>query len=94
MDDDRKRMINVFQALGSEPRLKILENLARKNYSTKELSELLKKTPSTISKHLRILKDLGIVWFSNRNGNSIYYLKRKDIFELVDRTREILRRNK
>ena len=94
MDDDRKRMINVFQALGSEPRLKILENLARKNYTTKELSELLQKTPSTISKHLRILKDLGIVWFLNHDGNSIYYLKRKDIFELVDRTREILRRNK
>ena len=94
MDDDRKRMINVFQALGSEPRLKILENLARKNYTTKELSELLRKTPSTISKHLRILKDLGIVWFLNHDGNSIYYLKRKDIFELVGKTREILRRNK
>ncbi|MCK4524740.1 winged helix-turn-helix transcriptional regulator [candidate division WOR-3 bacterium] len=92
MDDNKKRMINVFQALGTESRLKIIEFLSERNYTTKELADLLERKPSTISKHLRILKDLGFVWFKTHKGNSIYYLKRVDILELIDKAKEILSR--
>ena len=86
-------MINVFQALASESRLKILEYLSENNYTTKELSELIGKKTSTVSKHLRILKDLGIVWFLPHNINKIYYLKRKEVFEIIDKANDILKRN-
>ena len=94
MKEERRRMINVFHALASESRLKILEHLARNNYTTKELAELIGKKISTVSKHLRILKDLGIVWFLPHNMNKIYYLKYKEIFEIINKAKDILKRNK
>ena len=93
MDDTTKRMINVFQALSSETRLAIIYLLAKKNYDTKELSVLLKKSPATISDHLRILRDLGIIWYTMHGINKIYFLKRRDILKLLDKAQELLGRN-
>ncbi|MCD6578040.1 winged helix-turn-helix transcriptional regulator [bacterium] len=94
MKEERRRMINVFHALASESRLKILEYLSEKNSTTKELAELLDRKTSTVSKHLRILKDLGIVWFLPHNMNKIYYIKYKGIFEIIEKAEDILKRNK
>lgn len=93
MKDQRKRMINVFQALGSEPRLDIIYLLEKKNYNTKELSKILKKTPATISDHLRILRNLGLIWYNMVDNSKIYFLKRRDILELLDKAEDLLKRN-
>ncbi len=91
-EDTKKRMINLFQALSSETRLSIIYLLEKKNYYTKELSQILKITAAAVSDHLRILKNLGIVWFKVSQNKKIYYLKRKDILELINKAEVLLKR--
>ncbi|MHA1425856.1 MAG: ArsR family transcriptional regulator [Candidatus Helarchaeota archaeon] len=52
---------NTLYAIGSLPRIRILQYLSEKARTISELSTLLECQPCTIRGHLRILENTGIV---------------------------------
>lgn len=56
-----KDFLRVTQALSNSTRLRILMALRKQELCLCQLVELLKLAPSTVSKHLSILKDAGFV---------------------------------
>lgn len=62
----------VFKALGHPSRLMMVEALGEGEKCVCELRELVGSDISTISKHLSILKEAGLVQ-DDRRGTSVYY---------------------
>lgn len=62
LSTDEARAAAVFRALGNPARLRIVSELAaHPGCMTGELVDLLPLAQSTVSEHLRVLKDAGIV---------------------------------
>jgi DNA-binding transcriptional ArsR family regulator len=76
MDTKRKRVFEnrarVIKALAHPTRLCIVDKLAQGEQCVRELTDLVCCDMSTVSKHLSILKNAGIVRDEKR-GASIYY---------------------
>ena len=62
----------VFEALASRPRREILAYLSSAELSTSELAERFKMSAPTISRHLSILENAGLVT-STRRGQFVLY---------------------
>jgi len=62
----------VFKALGHPSRLLMVEALGQGEQCVCELRELVGSDISTVSKHLSVLKEAGIVT-DERRGTSVYY---------------------
>ena len=59
---ESERMALVFKALGHPTRLRIVEHLIRINACVcREIVDIFPFSQSTVSQHLKILKDSGIV---------------------------------
>jgi DNA-binding transcriptional ArsR family regulator len=62
----------VFEALASRPRREILAYLSSTELSTSDLAERFKMSAPTISRHLSILENAGLVT-SARQGQFVLY---------------------
>lgn len=62
----------VCEGIGDPNRLKLLYLVAEKPRNVTELTALLGVTQPTVSHHLRILRDRGLV-VAERAGTSVYY---------------------
>ena len=62
----------VLKALANESRLKIVDRLSRGECSVGELTDLVGSDRSTVSKHLALLRSIGIV-LDRREGNVVFY---------------------
>ncbi|MCA9758500.1 MAG: winged helix-turn-helix transcriptional regulator [Candidatus Eisenbacteria bacterium] len=62
----------IIKAMGHPTRLFIVEELARGERCVWELTEMVGADVSTISKHLSVLKNVGIVQDEKR-GNQVFY---------------------
>jgi ArsR family transcriptional regulator len=62
----------VFKALAHPTRIFIVDELSRKRRNVYDLTKLIGADTSTISKHLKVLKDSGILSFE-KERNSVYY---------------------
>jgi hypothetical protein len=60
-DADLETLLAFFKAMANESRLKIVGLLAERERSGQELAELLGLKEPTVSHHLAVLKDLGLV---------------------------------
>jgi ArsR family transcriptional regulator len=69
---DLKREARVLRALASETRLRIIRRLADGECCVCDLVDLIGADQSTVSKHLAILRDNGIVE-GDRRGQHVYY---------------------
>jgi len=67
-------LLKFFKVLGNESRLKILGLLANEERSVGELAELLGVREPTISHHLAMMKQLGLVQVRPEGNNRIYRL--------------------
>ena len=67
-----RRRADVIKALAHPSRLYIVDRLAEHEHCVNELTALIGSDMSTISKHLSVLKNAGIVQDEKR-GASIYY---------------------
>jgi DNA-binding transcriptional ArsR family regulator len=67
-----KRQARILKALAHESRLLIVDRLGRGECTVGELTELVGSDQSTVSKHLAVLRNHGIVE-DRREGNSVYY---------------------
>ena len=63
---------NVFAALASTPRRKILAYLSEASLTAGEIAERFDMTKPSLSKHLRILEDAGLVK-SEKRGQFVHY---------------------
>ncbi|MBW1784336.1 MAG: winged helix-turn-helix transcriptional regulator [Deltaproteobacteria bacterium] len=63
---------NFYSALGNEKRLHIVHLLGEGERSVGEIAEELGLSPSNVSQHLRIMRDLGLVR-GRKNGTQVFY---------------------
>ncbi len=83
MKETEKRVISIFKALGCPTRFKIVKLLKKGEMCTSEIADNLRKDKSTISKHLKILRDLDIVRYVTSNKYVFYRLKKSNIINLI-----------
>jgi len=87
-------ILDIFKALADEGRLRILRSIDQAELSVAELVQALEMPQSTVSRHLKPMREAGLV-ASRRDGTSVFYhrgpLFRDDAFAqiLSDRLREI-----
>ena len=55
------RLIKIFKALGDKNRLRIVKMLQVKQLCVCEITAMLELATSTVSKHLSLLKEAGII---------------------------------
>lgn len=62
----------IIKAMAHPSRLLIMEELNQKERCVGELTEMIGADASTVSKHLSVLKNAGLV-SDEKRGNSIFY---------------------
>lgn len=67
-----KQQARVLKALANESRLMIIDRLNRGECSVGELTKLIGRDVSTVSKHLALLRANGIV-DDRREGTTVFY---------------------
>lgn len=71
--------LSVFRALGDEGRLRILRAVDAAELSVAELVQVLSLPQSTVSRHLKPLRESGLLG-TRREGTSVYY-RRGPVFQ-------------
>ena len=64
--------IAALKALGEETRLRILQLLFKEQLSVNEISERLKVSQYNISKHLRIMREAGLLEIEKQGKQRLY----------------------
>jgi DNA-binding transcriptional ArsR family regulator len=72
LDVARQRSAAVAKALADPKRLCVLQSLAERELSVRELSEYVGCHVPNMSQHLAVLRNSGLV-LTRRDGNAIYY---------------------
>ena len=89
-----QKRARVIKALAHPSRLYIVDRLAEREFCVNELTALVGVDMSTISRHLAVLKNAGVVRDSKR-GASIYYSLRipciLNFFKCTDAVIEAMR---
>ena len=65
----------IIKAMAHPSRLFIIEELNKKERCVNELTDMIGADASTVSKHLSVLKNAGLV-IDEKRGNSIFYTLR------------------
>lgn len=66
----------IFKALAHPTRIFILEELAKKNKCVCEITALVGDDITTVSKHLSLMKDAGIIGSYKEINKVFYYLEK------------------
>lgn len=74
----------LLKALGDKTRFRIYMELRNAQKSTKDLSEILSLSPSTISQHLTILKNADLVDFCKDKKFIYYRVNRKKLDQMFE----------
>jgi DNA-binding transcriptional ArsR family regulator len=77
-------MIETFAALAEPNRLRIVELLRTGARSVNDIGKRLKLNQPQVSKHLRVLKDAGLVEVEARAQQRLYELRPKPLRQLHD----------
>lgn len=84
--ENQNNLANIFKALGHPARIAILEHLLQQNSCIcNDLVNILPLSQSTVSQHLRELKNANIIKGSIE-GNSVCYCINEETIELIQRT--------
>lgn len=67
-----EEMAKISKALSHATRLFIIDRLNEKEYCLKELTQMIGADNSTVSKHLTVLKNVGII-SDEKRGNCVYF---------------------
>lgn len=83
-------IVKVFKVLACEKRLAIVRLLLEKKQCVGRIASHLESSQSSISQHLRVLRDAGIVQ-DNRCGYHIHYtVKRELLDQMVEEVSSML----
>ena len=75
-------MEQLFSALAEPNRLKMIELLRKRNYTVGELADLLKIRQPQASKHLKVLREAGLVKIKPVANQRIYILREEPFVEM------------
>jgi len=75
-------MVKVFRALSCKKRMAIVELLLQQELCVGTLAAKLGASQSSVSQHLRVLRDSGLVT-DNRYGYHIHYTANREILEQI-----------
>ncbi len=82
---------NVLKALGQPTRLKILEVLRNGERCVCEIFPAIKEEQSNVSRHLALMKSVGILT-SRKQGQMVHYRVRDpQVFKLLDSANALLK---
>lgn len=73
--------VKFFKALGDETRLTILSYLLEHSYCACDFTPLTEKTQTTVSKHLKVLVEAGVLKYEKRGRNIIYSIRDEETRE-------------
>jgi DNA-binding transcriptional ArsR family regulator len=82
---------NILKALAHPTRLFMLEELADKSYCVSELTEMVGLDVSTVSKHLSILKNAGLVNLEKKGKEVFYSLRMRCALNFLNCVEAVLR---
>lgn len=82
---------NLCSALAEPTRILILYALSEKPLSVTEILTELGILQSTASRHLKILRDSGLVGATRRGNSVIYRLSDKQVIQALDLLRSVMR---
>lgn len=77
-----KDLLGIMNAMSDESRMKILRQVFYHPYCTQQLAEMSNLSEATVSKHLKILSQAGLV-YSERKGNYVFYYGDKSRIQLI-----------
>lgn len=80
-----EHLLRIFKSLADGNRLKIVGLLARQAYSVEQLAAILNLSPSTLSHHLKLLHEAGLVSAHAESYYNIYHLE-KGVMENIARS--------
>jgi ArsR family transcriptional regulator len=80
----------VFQVFSDPNRLRILGLLREKGYNVSEIMERLNLKQSTVSQHLRLLRDCGVVTTRKEGREIIYSIRDEKVVEMLDLGEKLL----
>lgn len=83
---------SILKALAHPTRLFMLEELAEKAYCVSELTNMAGLDVSTVSKHLSILKNAGLVNVEKKGKEVFYSLRMRCALNFLDCVEEVLRK--
>ena len=72
-----------FRALGDETRLTILSYLLEHSYCACEFTPLTEKDQTTVSKHLKVLFEAGILKSEKQGRNVIYSIRNEETRKIL-----------
>ena len=85
---DTKKQVKIFKALSDETRLSIVEFLKEGEKCVCKIIPMTGKSQPTVSQHLRILSEAGILE-SRKEGTNIYYkIKDKRVIGVMQMVRD------
>jgi ArsR family transcriptional regulator len=84
---------NIAQALAHPSRLMILEALNEQERCVSELTDLVRADQSTVSKHLAVLRNAGLVEDRKQGTLSYYRLRCPCVLQIFDCVETVLRQN-
>ncbi|MBN1757591.1 MAG: winged helix-turn-helix transcriptional regulator [Chitinispirillaceae bacterium] len=83
----------IMKALAHPTRLFIVHELAKAEKCVCELTEMVGADTSTISKHLTIMRNAGIVDFEKRGTSMYYSLTMRCVLNFFTCVNEVIRKN-
>ncbi len=90
LTEEEERAAAVFRALGNPARVRIIRELAqRKACATSDFVELLPLAQSTVSQHLKVLKEAGVIQGVIEGGDQCYCLEPETVRWLSNFTHDI-----
>ncbi|MEM2902398.1 MAG: metalloregulator ArsR/SmtB family transcription factor [Candidatus Bathyarchaeia archaeon] len=75
--------VKFFKALGDETRLKIVRYLLNHKYCACDFTQMTKRDQTTISRHLKILVEAGILKNEKKGRNIIYSIKDGEVEKIL-----------
>ena len=85
-------MAKLFRGFGDKTRLSILNALKGGSLSVTQIVDKLKLPQSTVSTHLRCLKDCNLVRSERVSKSMIYSLTSGDISDIIEKADHLLRK--
>jgi DNA-binding transcriptional ArsR family regulator len=86
-----KMKAQVAKALSHESRLMIIDALREKDMCVYDLTKLVRSDQSTVSKHLSVLKNAGILEDRKESNRVYYHLKTPCVINFFECALEVIR---
>jgi ArsR family transcriptional regulator len=82
---------NILKALAHPTRLIMVEELSKKPHCVNELTKMIGADMSTVSKHLSILKNAGLIIDEKRGKQVFYSLRMQCALNFLDCVEDVLK---